>query len=198
MRGVKGFHLLCIRMVSIVVLLLAFVVQGNMQTAFADVKKEQAEIRAVVKDTLAELYRVQPSAKKAVTGAAGYAVFKNFGTKIFLVGGGGGKGIAVNNKTKKETFMKMLELQTGIGLGVKKFSVIFVFETEQLLNNFVNQGWEFGGQATAAAKMEDEGGSLQGALSVSPGVWMYQLTDAGLAAELTIKGTKYYKDDDLN
>jgi lipid-binding SYLF domain-containing protein len=185
-------------MVSIVVLLLAFVVQGNMQTAFADVKKEQAEIRAVVKDTLAELYRVQPSAKKAVTGAAGYAVFKNFGTKIFLVGGGGGKGIAVNNKTKKETFMKMLELQTGIGLGVKKFSVIFVFETEQLLNNFVNQGWEFGGQATAAAKMEDEGGSLQGALSVSPGVWMYQLTDAGLAAELTIKGTKYYKDDDLN
>lgn len=198
MRGVKGYHLLCIRMVSIVVLLLAFVVQGNMQTAFADVKKEQAEIRAVVKDTLAELYRVQPSAKKAVTGAAGYAVFKNFGTKIFLVGGGGGKGIAVNNKTKKETFMKMLELQTGIGLGVKKFSVIFVFETEQLLNNFVNQGWEFGGQATAAAKMEDEGGSLQGALSVSPGVWMYQLTDAGLAAELTIKGTKYYKDDDLN
>ena len=31
-----------------------------------------------------------------------------------------------------------------------------------------------------------------------PGVWMYQLTDKGLALELTGKGTKYYKDDDLN
>jgi hypothetical protein len=27
---------------------------------------------------------------------------------------------------------------------------------------------------------------------------MYQMTDKGLAAEITIKGTKYYKDDDLN
>ena len=198
MRTVKKNHFYTLRAFSIVTLLLAFVFQGSVQTASADVKEEQTEIRAAVKETLTELYRVQPSAKRAVAGAAGYAVFNNFGTKIFLVGGGGGKGIAKSNKTKKETFMKMIELQTGIGLGVKKFSVIFVFETEQLLNGFVNQGWEFGGQATAAAKIEDEGGSLQGALSVSPGVWMYQLTDAGLAAELTVKGTKYYKDDDLN
>jgi len=35
-------------------------------------------------------------------------------------------------------------------------------------------------------------------VSVSPGVWMYQLTDKGLALELTGKGTKYFKDDDLN
>jgi len=27
---------------------------------------------------------------------------------------------------------------------------------------------------------------------------MYQLTDTGLAAEMTGKGTKYYKDSDLN
>jgi lipid-binding SYLF domain-containing protein len=170
MRGSKGFHFLVIRISSMITLLLALILQGNMQPAFANAKEERAEIRAAVKKTLSELYRVQPSAKKAVTGAAGYAVFKNFGTKIFLVGGGGGKGIVVSNKTKKETFMKMIELQTGIGLGVKKFSVIFVFETEQLLNGFVNQGWEFGGQATAAAKMENEGGSLQGAMAVSPGV----------------------------
>ena len=39
---------------------------------------------------------------------------------------------------------------------------------------------------------------MQGGLSVSPGVWMYQLTDKGLAAEATVKGTKYWKDDDLN
>lgn len=37
-----------------------------------------------------------------------------------------------------------------------------------------------------------------GAMSVSPGVWLYQLTDDGLAAELTVKGTRYYVDSELN
>ena len=40
--------------------------------------------------------------------------------------------------------------------------------------------------------------ALQGALAVAPGVWMYQLTDKGLALEATVKGTKYWKDSDLN
>jgi hypothetical protein len=39
---------------------------------------------------------------------------------------------------------------------------------------------------------------LEGALSVSPGVWVYQLTDQGLALEATVKGTKYWKDAALN
>lgn len=44
----------------------------------------------------------------------------------------------------------------------------------------------------------DAGAAYQGAISISPGVWLYQLTDQGLALELTVKGTKYYKDDELN
>ncbi|MGC1650408.1 MAG: hypothetical protein WA741_31680 [Candidatus Sulfotelmatobacter sp.] len=39
---------------------------------------------------------------------------------------------------------------------------------------------------------------MAGAASVSDGVWMYQLTDKGLAGEITAKSTKYYKGDDLN
>ena len=66
------------------------------------------------------------------------------------------------------------------------------------LTDFINSGWEFGGQTTAAAKLGDEGGAFAGAMSVSPGVWIYQMTEDGLALELTAKGTKYYKDDDLN
>jgi hypothetical protein len=34
------------------------------------------------------------------------------------------------------------------------------------------------------------GAAPQGAVSVAPGVWMYQLTDKGLALDLTRKGTK--------
>ena len=164
----------------------------------ADKAKEQAEVRKAGQDALAAVYKLQPSARKAVESAAGYAAFSNFGMKILVAGGGSGKGIAVNNKTKAMTYMKMAEIQAGLGFGAKKFQVVWVFETEAALNNFLNSGWEFGGQATAAAKAGDKGSAYQGAVAVSPGIWIYQVTDKGLALELTAKGTKYYKDGDLN
>lgn len=164
----------------------------------ASKKEQQADIRKQANATLGRLYKVQPSARKAVQKAAGYAVFNNFGMKILFAGGGRGHGIAVNNRSKREVFMKMIELQAGLGMGVKKFSLVWVFETADKLDSFINSGWELGGQATAAAKLGEQGASFAGAMAVSPGVWLYQLTDDGLALELTAKGTKYYKDDDLN
>ncbi|HTX55073.1 MAG TPA: YSC84-related protein [Candidatus Baltobacteraceae bacterium] len=167
----------------------------------ADAKKKEqgrADIRKTVQQTLGRLYKVQPSAKAAVERAAGYAVFNNFGMKILVAGTGTGKGLAVDNKTKQQTFMKMVELQAGLGFGVKKFSLIWVFDTAAGLDGFVNSGWELGAQASAAAKAGDKGAAMQGAMAIAPGVWLYQLTDTGLALELTAKGTKYYKDSDLN
>ena len=166
----------------------------------ADDKKaeEQKQVRKMAHDTLQRLYKAEPKAKGAVEGAAGYAVFSNTGLKILMLGSGKGEGLAVNNKSHQETFMKVVELQAGLGFGVKKFSVIFVFENDKAFDSFVNSGWEFGGQTTAAATTGEKGGAMTGAASVSEGVWMYQMTDKGVALEITAKGTKYYKDDDLN
>jgi len=163
-----------------------------------EIQQERAEISKMAKETLSRLYKLEPSAKKSVSKSAGYAVFSNFGMKIFFAGGGSGKGIVFDNKTKKQTFMKMVEIQAGLGLGVKKFRVIWVFEKYKDVDEFINSGWELGGQTSAAAKLGDEGGAFAGAMSVSPGIWLYQLTNDGIALELTGKGTKYYKDDDLN
>jgi lipid-binding SYLF domain-containing protein len=167
--------------------------------ALAATKEEsQAEVRKAAEAALAAVYSAAPSARKAAQSAAGYAAFSNFGMKILLAGSGTGKGIAVNNKTKATTYMKMAELQAGLGFGVKKFQLLWIFETEQALNKFVNSGWEIGAQATASAKAGDKGSAYQGAASVSPGVWLYQVSGDSLALELTAKGTKYYKDSDLN
>lgn len=168
-------------------------------TATADSKAEQqAAIRKATTETLGRLYAVQPAAKKAIQSAAGYAVFSNFGMKLGFAGGGSGKGVAVDQKTKKETFMKMVEAQAGLGLGIKKFRLVWIFESKDALDRFVDSGWELGGQFGAGAKMGDQGLAAAGAVSVSPGVWLYQITDDGIAAEITAKGTKYYKADDLN
>jgi lipid-binding SYLF domain-containing protein len=126
-------------------------------------------------------------------------VFSNFGMKILVAGGGSGQGLAVNNASRSETFMKMVEVQAGVGMGVKKFRLVWVFEKAADLDKFVNAGWELGAQGTAAAQVKGQGGQLYaGAVSISPGVWLYQLSDDGIAVEITAKGTKYYKDSELN
>jgi len=168
-------------------------------TGVAKTKTEkQTEARKKADETLQRLYKAQPSARAAIKAAAGYAVFNNKGAKILVGGTGSGSGIAMYNKSQQVTYMKMREIQAGLGFGVKKFSVIFVFENQKVLDDFVNGSWDAGGQTTAAAKSSDGGGSLQGAVAGGPGVWVYQMTDKGLALELTVKGTKYSKDDDLN
>jgi len=161
-------------------------------------EKARADIAKMEKETLSRLYKAQPKAKTAIAKAAGYAVFSNFGMKIFFAGGGSGKGVAVNNAANKRTYMKMAEVQAGLGMGVKKFRLVWVFENQKDLDAFINSGWELGGQTTAAAQAGGQGAAFAGAMSVAPGIWLYQLTDDGLAVELTAKGTKYYKDSDLN
>jgi lipid-binding SYLF domain-containing protein len=182
------------------ILIAAMGVASVASAAMTDKEKKaaQQDVQKMAKETLNQLYKTQPKAKQAVAKAAGYAVFSNFGLKIFLAGSGQGKGMAVNNRTKAATYMKMFEVQAGLGFGVKKFKLVWVFENQRDLNDFINSGWELGGQAGASAKTGETGMALEGAMSVSPGVWLYQLTDDGLALELTAKGTKYYKDDELN
>jgi len=163
-----------------------------------EILQEKDEIRKMAKETLARLYKVQPAAKKVISKSVGYAVFSNFGMKIFLFGSGSGKGLVIDKATKKETFMKMIEGQVGFGIGAKKFRQVWVFKSKKALNSFINSGWEFGGQTTAAAKTGTKGGDIAGAISVDVDIALYQLTDDGLELALTGKGTKYYKDDDLN
>ena len=177
----------------------ACLLYSDVQAESDKYEKKREGIRKTSKNILKRLYKESPSAESAVEDSAGYAVFSNFGLKIFIAGGGRGSGVAINNKTKKEIFMSMLEIQAGLGMGAKKFSLVWVFETESAFDQFVNSGWELGAQASAAVKAGDDvGASFQGAMAVAPGVWLYQLTDAGLALELTAKGTKYYKNKKLN
>jgi lipid-binding SYLF domain-containing protein len=163
------------------------------------VQEQRDDVRATVNDTLNRLYAAQPNAKQAIAKAAGYGVFNDFGMKILFAGGGTGKGLVVNNRTKKETFMKMVEVQAGLGLGVDKYRLVWVFERAADLDQFINQGWELGAQATATAQAGGQGvQGFAGAVSVTPGVWLYQLTETGLALDLTAKGTKYFRDEALN
>jgi lipid-binding SYLF domain-containing protein len=76
--------------------------------------------------------------------------------------------------------------------------VVFVFHEEDVLRRFIDSGWDFGGDAAAAAQKDETGAAVGGNVSVERSMSIYQITDDGLALTGTLGGTKYWKDDDLN
>ena len=65
--------------------------------------------------------------------------------------------------------MKMAEVQAGLGFGVKKFQLVWVFDTEKALDEFVNSGL---GDRRAGHRRRprpaSKGGSYQGAVASRP------------------------------
>ena len=176
---------------------LAFIPSAEALDANKKAEAQQA-IRKESQTTLNKLYAAKPGARAAIQKAAGYAAFDNFGMNLLVISTGSGKGVVVDNATKKETFMKMVSAGVGLGLGAKDFRAVFVFENKAAIDNFINSGWDADAHAEATAKASQKGGAYEGAISVAPGVWVYQLTETGLALQATLQGTKYYKNDDLN
>jgi lipid-binding SYLF domain-containing protein len=183
---------------AMVVMFLGLVACSATPISKSDKEQQQDSVRDMANKTLSQLYAKHPAAKDAVMKAAGYAVFSDFGFKVWTLGGARGKGVAVNNSSMRDIFMEMLEFQPGMGFGASKFRTVFIFDTLDAFSSFVDSGWEVGANAMAAAKSKSEGGALAGAVTVSKGVTMYQLDEEGLIVGVSLTAAKYYKDKELN
>jgi lipid-binding SYLF domain-containing protein len=183
---------------AMVVLVVSFLACSGAPPSKTQIDEQRTSIREMASQTIAQVYQQYPDSPFNVETAVGYAVFSDFGMKFLFLGGAGGQGVAVNNATKQQTFMKMVELQPGFGFGAQKFRIVFIFQTPQALNQFVTSGWEFGANAMAAAKTSTQGAGAQMGATVAPGVTMYQLSEQGAIVGVSITGAKYYKNDQLN
>lgn len=165
-----------------------------------DVEEKRAAVRKDRDDILAKLNATNPEAKAKIQNAAGYGTFNNKNLNLFLLSTGHGYGMVVD-KSGKETFMAMGSLGGGVGLGGKDLSVVFIFKNPDVMNKFIESGWQFGGEADATAKAGDKGkaAAKEGAVDTGGNLFeVYQMTDAGVALQATVAGTKYWKDKNLN
>jgi lipid-binding SYLF domain-containing protein len=163
-----------------------------------DPAKERKELQDARNAALTKLYAEKPHAKKEVQGAKGYAVFSSIGMNLFLVATERGGGILRDNRTGKDVYMQMFSAGGGVGMGVKDMSLIFIFHTVAAMEDFQKEGWDFSGKADASAESGDKGAGMEAAVTVVPGTTIYQLTDAGLALQATLQGTKFWANEDLN
>ena len=166
-----------------------------------DLEAKRSKVRKERDEILAKLYKEKPEAKEKNEKAVGYGAFNNKNMNLFLLSTGHGYGMVVDAKTGKETFMAMGSLGGGIGMGAKDLSVVFIFKTADAMKNFVEKGYQFGGEADATAKAGDKGtgAGKEGAADTAGNLFeVYQMTDTGVALQATVAGTKYWKDKDLN
>ena len=93
--------------------------------------------------------------------------------------------------------MRIGAVSGGLGIGFKDTRTVLIFRKRDVVKQFLDKGWTFGGEAEATAKVEGKGGTA-GALETPEGITIYQLGTTGLMAKSTVQGTKYWKDDELN
>jgi lipid-binding SYLF domain-containing protein len=156
-------------------------------------EKERQEINAMAKQSLDRLFAQSAGSKNLYDKAYGYAVFAGTQTALALAGGRG-KGVAVDKKSGKRTYMKLTSVGAGVGVGIQKLKTVFLFETKEKFDKFVEGGWE--GDSTAGAAAGQDAAAV--ARSFTNGMAFYQLNDKGLIAQASVKGTKYSKNDKLN
>lgn len=158
--------------------------------------KRQA-IVSMKDEVLTELFKNKPDVRAQINSAPGYGVFTNANVNLFLIAAGTGYGLVKNMATGKHTYMNMAEGGVGFGMGAKHYRMVLVFHTSDAMNHFVESGWTFGGNADAALKAENKGASIEGEAYYGD-VSVYTFTENGVAFQATIKGTKFWKDHQLN
>ena len=160
--------------------------------------EQRLQVDQLSEKTLEKLYEKYPHARRVIDNCYAYATLSNSGVKILLIGSSHGRGVAVNNQTGERVYLRMKELSAGLGLGAKEYNLIFLINTRDAWENFIVGKTRFGANAEASADDGVNGGTIEGAEYVAPGVWVFQMTTKGLDLEVTLKGTKIYKDKKLN
>ena len=163
-------------------------------------KNIEAEIQNTYMKTFTEedsiiIFNLSETCKKT---CYGYATLSNANTNIIFVSSSHGRGVAYNNETGEEVFMRMKEVGIGLGAGAREYDLIFVFDNKEAWYKFISGQTKFGGEASATATDGKSGGALEGASLASSGIWVYQMTTKGISLEATLNGTKYYTDKKLN
>jgi len=159
---------------------------------------KRAYIQEMATDSMATMDKLNPGVKHELSEYAGWGVFETVQTQALITTTNNGYGLVHSNGTGKEYYMKGFGLGAGLGVGIKASRVIAIFETPEVLNKFVTDGWSWGASGSATAKAVSVEGEAVGEHKFTNGVKVYLYTDNGLMAGVALKGGKVWLDKDLN
>lgn len=177
----------------------AALIAGGCATTEGDtVQEKRSFVMETHDDTLQELYRQRPEAEEKIQNAPGYGVFSTIDTNLLLLATGGGYGVIVDNETGERTYMRMGEVGVGPGVGIKDLRLVLVFNDDDVMYDFKESGWRFGGSADATAQSGEQGRGAGVRGSAGEAIEIYQITESGVSLQATLRGTRFWRHDELN
>ncbi|HEX6727225.1 MAG TPA: hypothetical protein VF078_07715 [Nitrospira sp.] len=151
-------------------------------------EKKRAYFDALERDTLARLIKEQPQTKQELAESVGFLVAEQDIVKIPTVGWGSGVGVAVEKANAKRTYLRIPQLQFGMGWGGRVEKVVMIFQDRDKLRDLADGKWHAGIGAEAAAKVSNVGIAGSGTSSdlLRNGYSAYVPTDTGISGTATI------------
>ncbi|HKT65606.1 BPSL1445 family SYLF domain-containing lipoprotein [Burkholderia sp. 22313] len=159
--------------------------------AATNASKRQA-IDSSVDATLSRMYSTVKGSRELVAKSRGVLVFPDVIQAGFIVGGQSGNGaLRVGGSTVG--YYNTSSLSVGLQAGAQSKAIVFLFMTQQALDEFRNSdGWAAGAGASVALVKMGANGAVDSNTATAP-IQVVVLTNAGLMGDVSINGTKVSK-----
>lgn len=138
--------------------------------------------------------------KELLDKAEAVAVFPGMIKAGFVVGGRGGSGLISRRVTggwSAPAYFKMGGASVGLQIGASKTDLVLLFMNEDALKGLLEDKFEMGGEASAAAGPVGRAASATTNLTLDAGILSYSRSK-GLFAGLELKGAVINPDNNLN
>ncbi|NTZ84847.1 hypothetical protein FCJ61_18030 [Burkholderia metallica] len=159
--------------------------------AATNASKRQS-IDASVDATLSRMYSTVKGSRELVAKSRGVLVFPEVLQAGFIVGGQSGNGaLRVGGSTVG--YYNTSSLSVGLQAGAQSKAIVFLFMTQQALDEFRgSDGWAAGAGASVALVKMGANGAVDSNTATAP-IQVVVLTNAGLMGDVSINGTKVSK-----
>lgn len=138
---------------------------------------------------LKRLYEVAPNSRELISQAKGVLIFPRVLSGSFIVGAEHGEGV-LRVGGKDRGYFTTTSGSIGLQAGAQSKAIIFVFKTQEALDKFLaSNGWTAGVDATVAVANLSATGAVD-LNTLNEPVVGFVMTNAGLAAGVSLEGTK--------
>jgi len=163
----------------------------------AEILQQRMVVVRMGETGLAAFYKQNPSAKKEIEAAPGYAVFSTTNVNVVLLVVARGEGILHDKRRKEPIFLRSIKTGEGLGAGYQDQYQIIVFKTTSAIDQFLltSIDGQRGGLDVDANFSAGSGGTIR---SLNPNITFYTVGLSGYDLQANYGGTLYLVDEQLN
>ena len=125
-----------------------------------------------------------PEIRDLVAKSYGYALISRDNFTPFIIGFGGGYGVAVETSTGKRTYLKDWHINLNLGGDFRDYRGLLIFNSATAFKDFITGSWDCGVNAEVALTSHDRWFEDSAENSFLRDVTYYEFTESGGALRL--------------